>query len=862
MGVGIEGERFGEYLLLRRLAVGGMGELFLSQRAGIAGFYKQLVVKRIRPELARDTQFIEMFLHEGRVAALIDHPNVVHIYDQGQVEGTYFMSMEYVPGKDLAAVLAHRRGPLDLPVAMYVMNSVCEGVAFAHDAVAPDGTPLSLVHRDLNPRNVLLGYAGVVKIADFGIAKVRRQRYEQTRAGVLKGAFGYLSPEQAVGVPVDRRSDVFTLGLLLFEMTTGETAYSGRTDAELLYAAGRGLVRRPSQVVAGYPARLERIYLTATSKRPEDRYQTVNALLEDLLAFQMEERVVVTPSRLAAWMQETFFAEWSEERRAGGSVSHPRASVDASPADGLGDRSGPLAGAPRDVLGADTLPDPQAGVPLRRSLPERELDGVFAEENPALAVGNRPGTVVVAEADLPRFLEANTAPPPRPGAGSDGLKTRTMGPGRQLAPRESVDLGDHPSSSVRTLEVASVVDAPPADDAVPAISGRTPPQGEMPPEQNGRAGGASSGGGVTADVAGPANGSHRGNGSSLLSSTMRLFVDGGEDTGSSPMVRDTGSACVVDAEVTSRAARAPKRSGSTLLGWAIIALAAMSGGYYFLGQRARLFFPGRGSERRLAAQPKADQRPEAGARPAGGAIVLVSEPPGADFFHFAGQTPATVQGLDSGRPHLLRLEHEGYEAAYQIIEPEALAADGLELRVRLRPTGSTGGAQRSENVAFPMMAGPVTGRATSMRVLSDPPAASAWLLVGRGGRMEMTGVDTGKSYSIEVVLAGRKPVLVGVTPVDFNHLAGVYRATVRLDELDDQGGREPDARTAVEPGGPEPTGDAQPKAALEPRHRNRPAHARSHPPSVKAPRARSTTTSEHAARKGPSKNIRLPGWAE
>jgi hypothetical protein len=318
---------------------------------------------------------------------------------------------------------------------------------------------------------------------------------------------------------------------------------------------------------------------------------------------------------------------------------------------------------------------------------------------------------------------------------------------------------------------------------------------------------------------------------------------------------------MVDRDVTAGVERVPRRGGSAALSWFVIALAAMSGGYYFLGHRARLFMTGHRSERPLVAQldaarPKVVQREQAGRRPAGGAIVLVSQPPGADFFHFLGQTPATVSGLDSGRPHLLRLEHAGYEAAYQVLEREALAADGLELRVRLRPTGSPQAAQKPEGVAFPPTAGPSTARATNMRVLSDPPGASVWLLVGRGDRMEMTGVDTGKPYSFEVVLAGRRPVLVSVTPSAFKHAAGVYQTTVSLDELDDQGASEPDPPAMVEPGGPESTDDARP------RHRKRRARARAHPPTVNAPRARSTPTSEQAASKVPSKNIRLPEWAE
>ena len=365
----MEPEEFGPYTLVRRLATGGMGELFLAQRAGLAGFSKRLVVKRIRPELATDREFVEMFLGEGRIAALLDHPNVVHIYDLGEVNGIFYLAMEYIAGKDLGSLLLRNGGPLELSIAVYIMISLCEGVAFAHDATAPDGQPLALVHRDINPQNVLISYQGSVSITDFGIAKVRTCQNE-TRAGVLKGKFGYLAPEQAHSLPIDRRTDIYALGLLLFEVTTGTRAIPGRTDTELLYAAAEGVTQRPSELSRDYPRLLEKIYLRATAKRPEERYQNVRELQEALVKFQVEQRLVVTSSKLSDLMRRLFATEWTDERKllTPTSARRPSSKVTGSGLHGQptvlkGDGSVPKERSVREFVNAPTLHEAVVDLP-------------------------------------------------------------------------------------------------------------------------------------------------------------------------------------------------------------------------------------------------------------------------------------------------------------------------------------------------------------------------------------------------------------------------------------------------------------------------------------------------------------------
>ena len=298
----MEPEQFGRYILLRRLAEGGMGEVFLAQQPGIAGFAKQLVVKRIRANLAGDPQFIEAFLNEGRVAALIDHPNVVHIHELGENDGRYFIAMEYVHGRSLDAVLDRLGDALELSTALYIMNNVCEGLAYAHDAVGLDGEPLGLVHRDVSPPNILIGYSGCVKVLDFGIAKV--ERHSQTAEGEVKGKFAYLSPEQARGEPVDRRCDIYALGLVLYEITVGRRANPGANDMGMAFAATQRDLPDPAEVIPGYPAALARIFGRATALDPADRHQSVKELQDDLLAFQAEEGLITSAGRVGEWLRE------------------------------------------------------------------------------------------------------------------------------------------------------------------------------------------------------------------------------------------------------------------------------------------------------------------------------------------------------------------------------------------------------------------------------------------------------------------------------------------------------------------------------------------------------------------------------
>src|SRR5450755_3328143 len=226
----------GPYELVERVATGGMAEVYLARRAGPHGFQKVVAVKRILPQLAKDTDFVAMFVDEARVCARLSHPNIVQVFDFGEEGGELYMAMEYVDGTTGARLIraaAAKGEELPLDVCLHLALSVLRGLEYAHSARDEDGKPLSLVHRDVSPGNVLIDRSGAVKLTDFGIARAAVIE-RRTDAGQLKGKLGYMSPEQVVGRELDARSDLFTLGIVLAEMITLRPLFSGGRELDVL----------------------------------------------------------------------------------------------------------------------------------------------------------------------------------------------------------------------------------------------------------------------------------------------------------------------------------------------------------------------------------------------------------------------------------------------------------------------------------------------------------------------------------------------------------------------------------------------------------------------------------------------------
>ena len=319
------GTRLGRYEIIKRLAWGGMAEILLARMTGIPGFEKIVVLKRIKPELSNDPDFVHMLLDEARIAATLAHPNLVQTYDAGEEGGDYFIAMEYLHGEDMVAVLralarAKQRMPLDH--ALTIAIGLCAGLHHAHEKAGSDGRPLHVVHRDVSPHNVILTYEGEVKLLDFGIAKAR-YRFGATRTGALKGKVWYMSPEQCKGGDIDRRSDIFSLGILLYEMTVMRRLYRGSGDFEVMREIVEGRVVPPRELVPRYPLGLERIVMRALAKDRAQRFSTAAEMQAELEELARAERAYVATSALQQFMLSVFgpkIEEWRSAQAQGKSL--------------------------------------------------------------------------------------------------------------------------------------------------------------------------------------------------------------------------------------------------------------------------------------------------------------------------------------------------------------------------------------------------------------------------------------------------------------------------------------------------------------------------------------------------------------
>ncbi|HWU89550.1 MAG TPA: serine/threonine-protein kinase, partial [Kofleriaceae bacterium] len=301
-------EHFDRYSILRHLATGGMAEVYLARQAGMRGFEKLVVIKRIRPELTSGDGAVEAFLDEARLVAMLEHPHIVQVHEIGCVAGSYFFVMEHVDGVDLRQLLAACAGRgevLSLANALYIAIDLCAALHYAHDRCGPDGAPLGIVHRDLSPSNVLISHDGTVKVCDFGIAKTAAHGPE-TERGMVKGKFSYMSPEQCMSAPLDRRSDVFALGILLYEMTTGLHLFQGASAYEVMCSIVDEPILPPSAYVRDYPVELERIVMRALARDPAARYPSARELQTALEELACEHRLAMSSTHLASLVNRLF----------------------------------------------------------------------------------------------------------------------------------------------------------------------------------------------------------------------------------------------------------------------------------------------------------------------------------------------------------------------------------------------------------------------------------------------------------------------------------------------------------------------------------------------------------------------------
>ncbi len=364
------GEQLGRYQLLHKLATGGMAELFLARTSGIEGFEKMVVLKRILPHMSDNETFVGMFLDEARLAANLEHSNIVNVYDIGKDGNDYFFTMAYLHGEDLNALLrttAQAGLRVPLPEALYIMRGVCAGLHYAHEQVGLDGVPLDIVHRDVSTTNVLVTHEGGVKLLDFGIAKAATQS-KMTQVGVRKGKASYMSPEQCRAEPLDRRSDVFAIGILLWELTVMRGLFRAEHELGVMHLITNVEIPRPSSVIPDYPPQLEAIVMRALAQDRDQRYPSARALQQDLAAFVREQRLESSAGAVASFMRSIFGPQplpWApggmlEQARASPSrarVGHPQAVVEPR-------AMGPVALDPQEASSEDDVESrTQAGRP-------------------------------------------------------------------------------------------------------------------------------------------------------------------------------------------------------------------------------------------------------------------------------------------------------------------------------------------------------------------------------------------------------------------------------------------------------------------------------------------------------------------
>jgi len=307
----MEHTTFGKYQLRERINVGGMAEVFLADVDNGAGFDGPVALKRVLPNVARNKEFISMFLDEARLSVQLNHGGIAQVLDAGQIDDSYFIALEHVDGKDLGAILRlcrKQKRPLPVPLACYVASKICEALHYAHNKKDPAGRPLDLVHRDVSPSNILVSYTGDVKVTDFGLAKANGAA-TQTQAGIVKGKHGYMSPEQAKGDPLDRRSDLFSVGVCLYEMLTAQRLFKGESDFSTLQRVREAEVPALSTRDRRIPSDLERIVTKLLARVAADRYATASEVVTDLQNFMADSGNLCGPRDLANYMQQAFAAD-------------------------------------------------------------------------------------------------------------------------------------------------------------------------------------------------------------------------------------------------------------------------------------------------------------------------------------------------------------------------------------------------------------------------------------------------------------------------------------------------------------------------------------------------------------------------
>ena len=312
-----ETQQFGKYKLLQRIATGGMAELYRAKVTRDHGFEKQVAIKKILPHLSDEGNLVKAFIDEARLAALLQHENIIQIYDFGSIDGDYFIAMEYLFGKDLRKLIhkiKENRSRLDLESTLFIISRICAGLDYSHTLNDLQGNPMNIIHRDINPQNIFLTYEGQVKIIDFGIAKAASHN-STTHEGLIKGKVAYMSPEQAMGHQIDHRSDIFSTGIILYELLAGRRMFEGET-LHIFNQVREARYEPLNKLQPDLPAKLLTVVDRALAKEPDHRYQTCGEMLAELEECAFELSVRPNSRSFAEVIKNYFQEEFSVEQTA------------------------------------------------------------------------------------------------------------------------------------------------------------------------------------------------------------------------------------------------------------------------------------------------------------------------------------------------------------------------------------------------------------------------------------------------------------------------------------------------------------------------------------------------------------------
>jgi TonB family protein len=382
-----DGVKFGQYVLVEKIATGGMAEVWKARMRGVEGFQKIVAIKKILPHLSDNQDFIEMFVDEAKLAAQLNHNNIIHIYDLGKIQSSYYIAMEYIDGSDLKTIL--RRGedrghPMSVELALFIASKLASALDYAHRRKDFEEKEMGLVHRDVSPQNVLVSQEGDIKLCDFGIAKAA-SKASHTQAGALKGKLQYMSPEQAWGRTIDRRSDIFALATVLFEMLTNRKLFTGDNELSILEQVREARVQPPSVFNDEVTPEIDKVVLKALQKDPANRYQTAGEMARDLDAILYSFKPTPTSADLAIYMHRLSTAEPEGFDAAATMIDTPIPAVPAEPPPAPKPVPAPTpspAPAPVFAAAAASAPTMAAPMPATFAAPAAPVEAAMPYEAP------------------------------------------------------------------------------------------------------------------------------------------------------------------------------------------------------------------------------------------------------------------------------------------------------------------------------------------------------------------------------------------------------------------------------------------------------------------------------------------------